>query len=349
MRDTLDTQIKGQMSIDDLMEPKDRLVAVSRIFARARKNMSLSEQKTFIYALSQIKFKQSFPDNNIIYIDKKKLAEIVGINSDEDHLSVDLNRSIGELPRNSFIKIADEDAKLYDNGNIITRVTMLKNRVRIKFEEEYLQLFSNLGTNYITLWSSDIFGMQSKRSVQFYEYLRQYTDSRKDVNTVVVGVKAFKEMFSIPKDGSGSYMRRDGHFDRPSFEKYVIQPLCDDLKECRMINLLMQDDGKYYVKQKRGNLVDGYRFFWTFTKYPAVASASEVKELQEQVDENPQILKVAKDIVKGKSRAKSASKNMFHNFEERQVDYDSIIEKRILERNSGKNQYKDSELEGSNV
>lgn len=35
--DEFDLQIEGQMSIEDLFEPPERLFAVSRIFARARK------------------------------------------------------------------------------------------------------------------------------------------------------------------------------------------------------------------------------------------------------------------------------------------------------------------------
>lgn len=364
MRDSLDTQVTGQLDFSDMYEPHDKLFAVSRIFARARKYMSLSEQKTFVYALSQIKYKKPFPNKeNIVYLDKQTLADIIGIKSDADHLSVDLYRSIGNLPANSFIKVADKDAGIYDSGTIVTRVTMLKNRVRIKFEEEALSLFSNLSKDYITMWSSDIFAMESKRSVQFYEYLRQYTDTRRDVNNISLGIKSFKEMFSIPKDGAGSYMRKDGHLDRPAFEKYVIQPLCEDLKKCKMINLVMQPDGKYYVKEKNGKLVDGYRFFWTFSKSPAVATASEVKLLQDHVDSHPEVLETAKEIIK-KSKAKSkpepkervddnpevlkvtkdmvikakpklegkGKKNKFINLEQREIDYDKIVMERLNNR-----------------
>ena len=43
MIDRPDDQIVGQMSLDDLFQPTDRLFAVSRIFARARKDMSLAD------------------------------------------------------------------------------------------------------------------------------------------------------------------------------------------------------------------------------------------------------------------------------------------------------------------
>ena len=317
MIDRPDDQIEGQMSLDDLFQPTDRLFAVSRVFARARKGMNLAEQKTFVYALSQLRFSET-PKTNVVYMDKKTLGKIVGVNSDPDHLSVDLHRTIGDLPKHSFIKIADRDLDFYDSGFIITRLTMLKNRVRVKFEEEYLRLFTGLSSNYITMWSTDIFRMNSKRSVQFYEYLRQITDPKKSENSVLLGIRAIKEMFEIPESGRGSYMRGKDGFDRANFEKYVIDPICEDLQHCRMISLIVQPDGKLYEKVKRGNRIAGYRFYWTFTAYPAVASAEEVKQIQER----PEVLKVAKDILSGEKK----KKNQFTEFEQNQYDWDQLEE-----------------------
>lgn len=317
MIDRPDDQIEGQMSLDDLFQPTDRLFAVSRIFARARKGMNLAEQKTFVYALSQLRFSET-PKTNVVYMDKKTLGKIVGVNSDPDHLSVDLHRTIGDLPKHSFIKIADRDLDFYDSGFIITRLTMLKNRVRVKFEEEYLKLFTGLSSNYITMWSTDIFRMNSKRSVQFYEYLRQITDPKKSENSVLLGIRAIKEMFEIPESGRGSYMRGKDGFDRANFEKYVIDPIAEDLQHCRMISLIVQPDGKLYEKVKRGNRIAGYRFYWTFTAYPAVASAEEVKQIQER----PEVLKVAKDILTGEK--KRAGK--FNEFLQNEYDWDQLEE-----------------------
>ena len=328
INDRPDNQIVGQMGIEDLFQTEpQRLFAVSRIFARARKNMTLAEQKTLVFALSEIKFKEP-AKSNVIYIDKKALAEVIGVKADPDHLSVEVFNRIKELPKHSFIEIKKEDKGLFDSGTFITRVTMLKNRVRVKFEEEYLSLFSNLSTNFITMWSSDIFQMSSIRSVQFYEHLRQITDTRKQVNDVLLGVRALKEMFNIPETGEGSYMRKSG-FNRTAFEERVVQPLCDDMNKCSMIKLVVQPDGKYYEKVKEGSRVIGYRFYWTFSAYPAVASASEVHELQERVDQDPVVLKVAKDIVKGEKKQKA--KKETNDFNERTYDY-ADLERKLMEK-----------------
>jgi hypothetical protein len=137
-------------------------------------------------------------------------------------------------------------------------------------------------------------------------------------------------MFDIPKEGKGSYMSKEGHFLRTSFEKKVIEPLCADLMRCHMIQLVIQPDGKPYEKVKQGNRVNGYRFYWTFSEHPAVASASEVKQIQERVDKNPEVLKVAKDIITGEKKPKKKA-NEFNNFHQREYDYDKLM-KDVLQK-----------------
>ena len=317
------------MSIADLFEPPERLFAVSRIFARARKEMSLAEQKTFVYALSEMKFTEE-SKSNFVRLDKKTLANILGVHSDPDHLSVDLFDNIKDLDAHSRIRIAEKDLDLYADGFVVTSVISFKNMVRVRFNEDFLPLFTNLSTNYITMWSSDIFQMTSKRSVQFYEYLRQITDTREEVNNIGLGIKALKKMFEIPKEGKGSYMRKNGHFDRPAFEKYVIDPLCEDLKKCKMINLVIQPDGKPYEKVKRGNRVDGYRFYWTISEHPAVANATEVKEIQERVDKDPTLLKLSKDILKAEKKPKTKKTKAFEL--ERDYDFEALENQLVNKR-----------------
>lgn len=300
-----------QMEIEEMFqrEIKGNLFAVSKIFADARKQMSLQEYKTLTLALTSVKWTEECPE--VLYMDKKELAEIVGVHSDPDHLSQNLKRSIGEIPLHSFIKFEDKDKDFYINGCFISSIAFYKNRVRLKMNTDYLGLFGNLDKNYITMWSEDIYGMSSERSIEFYELLRMNSDTRLDVNEGTVGIKKLKELFNIPKEGKGSYMRetKNGGFDRFGFERSVIDPLCEDLKKTRMIQLIVQPDGKYYEKVKRGNRVIAYKFQWTISSHPHTISAPELKETKEAIEKNPEILKVAKDIVKGKKKAKGKGFN----------------------------------------
>lgn len=325
-------ECEGQLNFEDYgwgnVELYESLFAVSKIFARARKEMNLPELKAFAYVLSNLKFKED--NGHKILLDKKTMAKVVGINSDIDHLSEDLRRSIGQLPKHSYIEFNSKDVGFYECGFVITRLTMYKNNVRILFNPDYMPLFSKLEKDYITMWSGDIFSMRSERSIEFYEKLRLETDSRMSTNHAEVGIKWFKDMFNIPKDGKGSYMRKNGHFDRPAFEKYVIDPLCEDLAKCKMITLVLQPNGKYYEKIKRGGRVIAYRFDWMYSSHPRVATASEVKRIQEKVDKNPQVLKVAKDLLDGEKKVKKdTKKNRFNNFNQRTYNADEL-EKLLL-------------------
>ena len=54
-----------------------------------------------------------------------------------------------------------------------------------------------------------------------------------------------------------------------------------------------------------------------------MASAEEVKQIQERVDKNPGVLKVAKDILKGEKK-KKPEKNPFNNFEQNEYDFNAL-------------------------
>ena len=91
-----------------------------------------------------------------------------------------------------------------------------------------------------------------------------------------------------------------------------------------MVTLILQPDGKYYQKIKRGNRVSHYQFFWEFTARPGIASAQEIRELQERVDKNPQVLKVAKDLIEGQKRPKKPKPAGFTNFTPSGTDWDAV-------------------------
>ena len=225
-----DIEMEGQLSLEDLFSPPERMIAVSNIFARARKQMSLAEQKTFVLALSQLEWtKSSDKQSNIVHLDNKILQNVLGYKSDSTDISQHIWDAIKLLAPNSYIEIAEKDTGFFTSGSVVATITKRKGTdyVRVKFEEDYFPLFTGLGSKYITMWSTDIFQMTSKRSVQFYELLRQLSFDKHQVGENMYsygwGIKAFKEMFDIPKEGKGSYVRDKGGFDRTNFEKKVIE------------------------------------------------------------------------------------------------------------------------------
>ena len=82
--------------------------------------MNKAEWKAFILALTNIKWTEANKEE--VYIDKKYLADCIGIHSDADHLSQDLNEQIGELPAHSLLKFKGEDGKKWKNGCFIIEI-----------------------------------------------------------------------------------------------------------------------------------------------------------------------------------------------------------------------------------
>lgn len=321
--DLPDGEIGGQISIDDYYaDLPGRLFAVSKVFTRAKNEMSLAEQKVFVCALSELRFTEE-AQSNIVTLDKKMVAAAIGINEDTRHMSAEVRGKVKDIWKHSGIHFANEDADMYEDGALITGIRICRGKINVIFNERYMSLFTGLSSHYITMWSRDIFRMTSKRSIDFYEYLREATTNPSGTSSVLIGVQGFKKMFDIPKEGEGSYMREKDGFDRAQFERRVVDPLCDDLKDCEMINLLIQPDGKYYVKEKQNGRVRGYRFFWTFSKRPGIATAKKTQEIREAIDKDPQVLKVARDIVEGKKNPKK-KKTTFTDFEQRSYDYDEL-------------------------
>lgn len=331
--------IKGQQELFPIPE---KMFAVSNVFANAKKQMTVDEYKTFAYALTKVDWTKAAPE--VVLLDKKVVAQIVGVNSDNRHLSTDLHGKLKNIAANSAIHIADKDLGIYDDGQFITRITMsgkdeetgkrINNVVRLKFEKEYLSMFGNLQRDYITMWSSDIFQMKSSRSITFYEHLRAHSDTTKECHKAF-GVKALKELFDIPQEGPGSYMRKGSGFNRSEFERRVLVPLCEDLSHCKMLQLVPNEDGALYRKLKQGGRVLGYEFYWNVSDRPRIATAIEAKELRENIAKNPQIMKVANDIVKGKKnpkKKKQQNTNNFMNFESVYENEDfSALEQQLLD------------------
>lgn len=332
-----DYEVEGQMNIFDLLDDTPKpMIAVSKVFASAIKQMTLKEWKTFVYALMHINFTEK--NSNVVRMDKWELVKHLGIESDATDLLHNLRRDIGQIHKHSSIEFIDKDRELWENGNFIERIGCYRDYVRIVFTPYYMPLFQELGKDryYITLWADDLFQMTSERSVLFYESLRLHSDTRA-TNSRIYGTKDLKNLFGIPKDGKGSYMRKNGHLDRTGFEIKVLDPLVADLKKCKMINLLLYDDGKPYQKKYYHGRVTGYEFSWTVTDRPSIASAEEVQEIRQKVDENPKILKVAKDIVDGQKKPKAPKHNMKSNHK---IDFEALEEKfqQDLIRKAGKDE-----------
>lgn len=205
--------------------------------------------------------------------------------------------------------------------------------VAVDFNPAYAGLFCNINKDFMMYYKCDVKEMKIDRSITMYEYLRLHSDTRM-TNTRTITLDQIRDIFDIPLSGTGSYMRKDGRFDRHNFESKVLDPVCADLAKCKMVQLISQEDKngelQPYRRVKNGRKLIGYEFTWEVTDRPGVSDANEAMETQRAIEKNPQILKIAHDIHKGKKKNKSGRSNAFNNFEQNQYNFDEL-EKEILD------------------
>lgn len=184
------------------------------------------------------------------------------------------------------------------------------------------KLIEDLKCDYITLFLRDILRFDSDidglRGYKLYEYLRLHSDTRR-INSRIISTREFKELFDIPKDGKGSYMQYDAKkgkdvFNRTNFEKKVIEPAVEMVARCEHVvlhNYGTDQKGKeiLYKKIKKNGLVQGYEVSYSINKYPSVIKKETIIDVQEK----PEVLKVAQDLID--SKKKTQKKNNFTDYD----------------------------------
>lgn len=129
---------------------------------------------------------------------------------------------------------------------------------------------------------------------------------------------------------------KDGRFNYTGFERKVLDPVCEDLSKCEMIQLVGSDD-RPYRKLKRGRQVIGYEFVWEVSNRPRIADAHTVQETRHLIEKNPKVMKIAVDAAAGIKHASASSRpgsqNQFTDMEEHS-DYGNmdVLEEELLAR-----------------
>lgn len=300
------------------------LIAISKTLARAKDGMSMQEKKLMAICLSKIEWK-SVANNLEIWMDKKEIMELLGSTIDSSDQSVYLRKLAQETVRHSELHFSGKDKDEWEDMPLFTRRKSTKNQLMMELYQGAADLVQGLECEYITLFLRDILRFDSNidglRAYTLYEHLRMNSDNRR-TNTRIISTKEFKELFNIPKDGKGSYMRENGGFDRANFEKRVIEPVLKMLGACE--HVVLHERGRkpngeplYYTKIKKHGLVQGYELMYTINKYPRAIKPETIIDVQE----NPVDLKIAQDVKEGKKKPK---KNTFNNFDGRKYDFNNL-------------------------
>ena len=86
-----------------------------------------------------------------------------------------------------------------------------------------------------------------------------------------------------------------------------------------------------YKRIKQGRKLIGYELVWNVTDYPRISDANEAQETQNMIEKDPSVLKIARDIKRGRKKQKKGSKNNpFNDFQQNVYDFDEL-EKMLLD------------------
>ena len=310
------------------------LVAISNILARAKNTMNMTQKKLASIYLSKIEWSKS-GNNNEIWVSREELIEKLGTEMDSSDISAWFRRVAKDMAHNSEIRFDSKDKSEWKDMFLFTDREYKNGKLLVVINPRIMKLLEDLKCEYITLFLADILGFPSNidgaRAFALYEFLRLHSDSRKK-NKRVISTKEFKELFGIPKDGRGSYVRADGKFDRSKFEERVIMPVLILLLDCEHVILHSYDNGgALYKKIKNGNRVVGYELTYSINKHPNVVNQADLEDIQQR----PEVLKVAKDILKGEW--KKPKKNSYNDYPQRRYTAEEMdnLERIILQAEYG--------------
>lgn len=309
------------------------LFAEADALIRASKQMKTLERKLCWIVFSQLKFTEN-DNSNIVIFKKDELAKKLGLEINSSDRSVKIRAILNNLRRHSEIKFNGEDSENWDDFFLFIGSSgrgTERGTVSIEINPNAMPLLQGLTKNFKTFYLEDLLSFTSdetgNRAADLYQYLRLNCDTRK-LCSHILSTRQLKELWKMPKSGKGSYMRKDGHFNRTNFEKKVLDPVCEQLKDCNMIILEKQENGKYYTKHKKKGYVSGYEFTFRINLNPGLIDKDNFKVIQDNPQVAREIEKIANDILNGRKAAKEKKKDNFKNFEEREYDCDEL-EKRF--------------------
>ena len=153
--------------------------------------------------------------------------------------------------------------------SLFTGCKLEEDSLSVSINEDLLKVF-NLLDNRTFLLLRDTFvfppGTDGDRAFVLYGHLLSKGTSGKTTK-LILSTKGIKNLFGIPKDGKGSYMRSSGSFDRANFEERVIEPTLNVLLNCSIVKLQTyspdtDSESALYRKVKRGHTVAGYEVLY---------------------------------------------------------------------------------------
>lgn len=226
----------------------NQIIAMDNELAKQATNFTVEEQRLFYITLASIKPNQK---SSIIEIDKKAVLDMLGFQSQNQYSR--LRPMFTKMIKKSLILSGDDE--IWNDGFLFYKCRTTKKKIYIYVDDEYIPLLIKLQPGFTRLLSDDAISFKSKYSMILYQQIMRLNN--KGDFGVGFTTKELKTLFGLSKD---DYVKKDGHFNRTTFENRTIDVAVKDINEkSKCIQNLR------YEKRKKNGRVQGYVFFFDYT------------------------------------------------------------------------------------
>lgn len=257
------------------------LIGITKALGRAHDKMTMPEKKLCLLAMSKLCFKNA-DNNREVWLDKKEIQLALKTNIGYENQSQYLRRLAHSMINHSFMVFQGKDRDDYADIGLFDNVIISRSsgKMMLCFSErgmEHLQSLKN--GSYMILFLNDVLQMSSdengQRTLALYESLLLQPSGG---GTAFFSTKQLKELWGMPKSGSGSYTTSDGHFDRWNFEHYVLTPVLNQLFRCRRVILKPYENALFKKVKEHGRII-GYRISYEINRYEAMKESATIKRI----------------------------------------------------------------------
>lgn len=213
------------------------------------KSKSLSVDELRIMYILFSKILQNKTSANKVIISSDELKEKLGI--DNSHMYTDISECFNGLMKKLLINV--KQGKCSDNYFIITNIERINGNYHITFNRKCLKEIEYISKKYYKINYEDMISFCSKHSISLYKIIIRVSQF---ANGFRLTTDELKNMMNIEEQ---SYCRKNGKFDRHSFELNVIRKSVDEINEkSNCINNLE------YSKEYDGRKVKCYSFSFEY-------------------------------------------------------------------------------------
>ena len=234
---------------NELTQFDEKTVTVANILVRSKMVASKEQYDLFMLIISQLNPYQKNDPTVVIY--KEDLFKKLGLKSRDRYSRT--KKTIKEMSKNTWLEINEKTKNDVQDiaGFLIVGMesTYKSDHFLIKMNPDFLPFMQQLKAFYVTFELDSILKFSSSFSQRLYTYICSW----KDIGEVALTTEELKDIFGLTND---DYIRKDGKFDRYTFEARTVDIAAKEISELTSLRIT-------YKKTRRGNRIKEYVFTWT--------------------------------------------------------------------------------------